>query len=177
MTNIISRTTSPGETSSSVEDYLEAIFELARVASPVRVTDLSEHLGVSKPSVSAAAKRLVEAGWAIHERYGGIQLTEKGRERAKVISSRHQLLLRFLVHVLGVDRSTAEEDACHLEHFLGEETANRLHRFVTFLTEGEWQAGDTELRFDALLRQGKTHAALVKGWRNAVQDDPPVVET
>lgn len=165
MTNIIPRTALPGDPSSSDEDYLEAILELGRVASPVRVTDLSEHLGVSKPSASAAAKRLAEAGWVDHERYGGIQLTEQGREHAGLVAARHGLLLRFLVEVLGVDASTAETDACQLEHFLSEETAERLRQFVAFLTGGEARSGKAGFRFDTLLRQGKTHADLVDAWR------------
>ena len=37
---------------SSLEDYLEAVFVLSNQKDNVRVTDIAEFLGVSKPSVN-----------------------------------------------------------------------------------------------------------------------------
>ncbi len=137
MSNLEHRTTLTGDTSTSVEDYLEAILVLGqRSGASVRVTDVSAYLGVSKPSVSAAAKKLATAGLVEHECYGAIRLTQEGRQGALRVAARHELLLRFLVEVLGVEQATAEEDACRLEHFLSEETVGRLHQFVAFLTDG-----------------------------------------
>jgi DtxR family transcriptional regulator, Mn-dependent transcriptional regulator len=114
----------------SGEDYLEAVLVLERTDGPVRVTALADRLGVSKPSVSAALAGLARRGLVRHERYGGVELTSRGRRVARETDRRHQLLRGFLVNVLGVDARTAERDACRLEHGLSQATVKRLVEFV-----------------------------------------------
>ena len=151
MANIRSRRKLKNAESSCLEDYLETILVLSQESStPVRITDLSDRLRVSKPSVSAAVKRLVEAGLVSHEPYGDVNLTEAGQERAEGVASRHALLHRFLVAVLGIDEETAQTDACRLEHDLSEITVRRLASFVEFLVDGDepscWTNGCFESR-------------------------------
>ena len=52
---------------SSLEDYLEAVFVLSGKIENVRVTDIAEHLGVSKPSVNRAVNTLTQNGFLEHE--------------------------------------------------------------------------------------------------------------
>jgi len=145
--------------SASFEDYLETILVLAREqGESVRVTDLSESMGVSKPSVSAAVKRMAEAGLVDHERYGDVRLTPAGLRRAQEVASRHELLHRFLVEVLGVDETTAQQDACRLEHDLSPISVERLTRLVAFLTEGCWERSP---ECERCLARGKPLAELV----------------
>lgn len=138
MANFAKKVGSPICDSSSAEDYLEAILVLSSddndTCATVRVTDLSTRLGVSKPSVSAAVRKLAHAGYVEHEPYGGVTLTRAGRERATEVPARHALLHRFLVEILGVDEQTAQQDACRIEHDLSDETVKRLTQFVEFLT-------------------------------------------
>jgi len=134
MANFGKGITANAKESSSLEDYLEAILGLSESATPaVRVTDLSERLAVSKPSVSIAVKKLADAGLVSHEPYGDIRLTPAGRERAEDVASRHDLMYRFLRNILGVSGETAERDACRLEHGLSPETVRCLARFVESL--------------------------------------------
>ena len=66
---------------SSVDDDLEAIILLSRETDKdVRVTELSERLGVSKPSVSVAIRKLAKAEFVEREPYGGVELTPTRRE-------------------------------------------------------------------------------------------------
>jgi len=149
--------------SSSVEDYLEAILVLSQESgASVRITDLSERLGVSKPSASAAVRRLAEAGFALHKRYGDVRLTRAGQKRAEDVASRHSLLYRFLTEVLGVDdEKTAQADACRLEHDLSEETVRRLTPFVEFLVGGKASNGAEAFGFEDYLARGVHHADLI----------------
>ena len=143
---------------SSVEDYLEAIIVLSReTGKDVRVTELSEQLGVSKPSVSVAVRKLTEAGFVEHEPYGAVQLTATSKEAAAAVAMRHNLLHRFLTEILDVNESIAQADACKMEHGLSEETIERLGQFVEFLTscprsEPAWHKG-----FSYYLKHGKYH--------------------
>ncbi len=132
--------------SSSMEDYLEAIGWLSEAGNIARVTELSKALGVSKPSVSAALNKLAKAGLVRHERYGSIELTAEGRRVADDVIRRHEIMLRFLTEILGIDRERAEEDACRMEHVLSPASLKRFSEFVEFLTscpqsEPAWHKG------------------------------------
>ena len=105
----------------SAEDYLEAILMLQEEKGYVRSVDISLKLGVTKPSVSFAMKRLRENGYILMDEGSLIQLTDKGRSVAERIYDRHKTLTAFICG-LGVSPSVAREDACKIEHDLSEET-------------------------------------------------------
>lgn len=116
----------------SLEDYLEAVFELG---SPARVSSIAGHLGVAKASVTQAVQRLAGKGLVESPRYGRVTLTAKGLDAARKVRARHSILLTFLEDVLGVSHETANRDACVLEHGLSAETTARLSDFVASLQE------------------------------------------
>ena len=99
----------------SSEDYLEAMLVMSERHGYIRSIDIAAELGVTKPSVSYAVKRLRENGYITMNRDGLITLTEKGLEIANRIYERHKVLTQMLVF-LGVDPKTAREDACKMEH-------------------------------------------------------------
>lgn len=107
------------------EDYLEAMLMMQEKNGYVRSIDVAAQLGVTKPSVTYATKRLREAGYITMDSDAYITLTETGMEIAQRIYGRHKLLTEFFMH-LGVDAQTAREDACKVEHDLSEETFNAI---------------------------------------------------
>ena len=109
----------------SAEDYLEAMLMLKEAHGYIRSVDIAEQLGVTKPSVSYATKRLRENGYITMDRSGFITLTGSGMEIASRMYSRHKALTEFFIH-LGVNPETAREDACRVEHDISEETFNAL---------------------------------------------------
>jgi len=116
--------------SSSLQDYLEAILELAQTNSAVRVTDLARKLDIAKASVSQCVSKLAGLGLVEQESYGPIKLTAKGREQALKVQRRHRMLRKFLIEILGVDPTTAEEDACLMEHAISPQTMDKLVEFL-----------------------------------------------
>ncbi|MFA7396659.1 MAG: metal-dependent transcriptional regulator, partial [Sphaerochaetaceae bacterium] len=114
----------------SGEDYLETVLKLSLEDPKVRLTDVANHLGVSKPSASRAMKNLQALGYIDQESYGAIELTAKGYIRASQIYKRHKTLRTFLEKVLGIDSETAEADACRMEHILSNHTMEKLSEFV-----------------------------------------------
>ena len=92
-----------------------------------RSVDIAAHLGVTKPSVSFAMKRLRENGYITMDRDGLITLTPSGMDIAARMLDRHHTLTKFLME-LGVDAETAEEDACKMEHDISEQTYTALCR-------------------------------------------------
>ncbi len=114
----------------SAEMYLETILRLSESHEIVRSIDVAQAMHFSKPSVSRAMKNLKENGYiAINPETGNIVLLKPGREIAESIYSRHKILSSFLVK-LGVDRATATEDACRIEHVISEETVQAIIRHM-----------------------------------------------
>ena len=72
---------------SSMEDYLEAVFMLQKRKGYARCTDVAEHLGVKKPSVSRAVKELSKMGYLLKEADGTLSLTEQGKSTSSLRSS------------------------------------------------------------------------------------------
>lgn len=116
--------------SASLEDYLEAIFVLEKKKEFVRVTDIADFLGISKPSVNKAIGTLRESGYIEHETYKNVHLTLSGRKKAEQILHRHELIKRFLTATLRVSAETAEKDACRMEHVMSAETIEKLRRYL-----------------------------------------------
>jgi len=121
------------EQTASMEDYLEAIANLSEEETGVRVTQISNRLGVKKPSVTAALHRLSEDGLVKHKRYGLVELTREGRMIAEEVMRRHEVLFRFLSEVLDIDGEIAQEDACRMEHSLSPTSLEKLAKFVEFV--------------------------------------------
>lgn len=117
--------------SAALEDYLSAIYILSEENPAVRITDVAKHLGISKPSANRAVNSLKTRGYVFHEPYGDILLTDKGRDHANAMSSRHKLIKKFLVDVLGVDTDDAERESCMIEHSVSQSTVDKIASFVS----------------------------------------------
>ncbi len=111
----------------SAEDYLEAMLMLKEEHGYIRSVDVAEKMGVTKPSVSYATKRLRENGYIALDQAGMIVLLEPGLKIAERMYERHKLLTELLTG-LGVNPETAREDACKIEHDLSEETFAAIRR-------------------------------------------------
>lgn len=109
----------------STEDYLESMLILEEEHGYIRSIDIAGHLGVTKPSVSYATKRLRENGYITMDSDGLITLTDSGMKIATSIYERHRLLTEFFVSI-GVSQETARTDACKIEHDISEETFDAI---------------------------------------------------
>ena len=111
----------------SAEDYLEAMLMLKQERGYIRSIDVAEKLGVTKPSVSYATKRLRESGYISFDPAGMILLLPPGLEIAERMYERHMLLTELLIG-LGVEPEIAREDACKIEHDLSVESFDAIRR-------------------------------------------------
>ena len=105
----------------SAENYLETILVLSLKGDRVRSIDIVNELDYSKPSVSIAMKNLRSKGYIVMDEDGYITLTGKGRKIADSMYERHVAISNWLVF-LGVDRKTAVQDACKMEHAMSEKS-------------------------------------------------------
>ena len=113
----------------SAEDYLEQILMIREQKGIVRAIDLAAGLGVTKPSVSVAMKRLRENGYINMDKDNLITLTESGESIARNIYDRHKTLTRCLL-LVGVDEEHAREDACKMEHDISQVSYEALVKFL-----------------------------------------------
>ena len=121
----------------SSEDYLEAILIISNEKKVVRNIDIARHLEFSKPSVSIALKKLKEKGLIEIDGDNLVTLTKEGLEIAENTYQKHLGITRVLIS-LGVDKKTAEKDACRIEHVISEETFNAISEHAQkMLTKGK----------------------------------------
>lgn len=120
----------------SAEDYLETILMLSKKKPVVRSVDIATELGYKKPSVSVAMKHLRESGHITVSPEGYITLTESGLEIAETIYERHQILSSWLIQ-LGVDKETALEDACRIEHDISAQSFEKLKEHILSNTKSD----------------------------------------
>ena len=91
----------------------------------VRSIDLARHMGFSKPSISHAVGVLKNGGFLTVDEDGFLHLTAIGREVAEKIYERHLFFTEQLV-AAGVDLETAEQEACRMEHAIGDTSFRKL---------------------------------------------------
>ena len=115
---------------SSMEDYLEAIYELNQEKTFVRVKDIAKKLDVKMPTVTSMLKNLRDRQLVNYEKYEFVELTKEGRKVGREMRRRHDVLLKFLTEILKIDYKTADEEACKVEHTL---SASTLQRFIDFM--------------------------------------------
>ncbi len=139
--------------SASLEDYLEAILNLAGDSQGARSKDIAEALGVARPSVTGALKVLRERGLANYQPYGCITLTASGRTVAEEVARKHSVLTSFFVSVLGVEEDVAQKAACKAEHALGPEIIGRLLSFIEYVTASNQSGSNVAGEFRQLCKK------------------------
>ena len=113
----------------SGEMYLETILVLSKKDAPVRSLDVANEMGFSKPSVSRAMGILKTDGYIEMDEKSHFTLTDKGLKAAKRIYERHILITELLTSI-GVDKKTAEEDACRVEHVISDKTFKAIKKHI-----------------------------------------------
>lgn len=118
--------------SAAVENFLKAVYTLQQAGSeptdPVSTNALSEHLGVTAPSITDMAQRMTAAGMVDYRRYRGVTLTHAGETVALKVLRRHRLIELYLVVELGYELRDVHEDAERLEHAVSDRFIEAIAR-------------------------------------------------
>ena len=114
---------------SSMENYLKAVFTLRQTHGRVRCIHIAERMDVTLPSVSRAVKELSKKKCLIKKDDGTLSLTEQGQQIAQQIYEKHQFFTKRLVEA-GVPQDIAAQDACKLEHVISEISFKKLKEAV-----------------------------------------------
>lgn len=119
--------------SSTVENYLKAIFHLAETTPEdglVAVGKVAEHLSLTPGTATTMMKQLERLGFIRYAPRKGVALTKSGRAAAVQVLRRHRLIELFLVEVMKLDWSEVHEEAEILEHALSERLVERIDEML-----------------------------------------------
>ncbi len=119
-------------TSTSLEQYIEAIADLLTRDKVCSVSEIAEQVQVSRPAASRAVRELAGMNLVDHKAYGYVDLTPRGQSLADKLTRRHETLYGFLKNVLGFDDDWSDQEACRLEHQIGDDLADRLLSLTEF---------------------------------------------
>ena len=112
----------------TTEDYLKTIYVLS-YRGEVRCCQLAESLSVSRPTVSVSIQALIKEGLVYMDEQKNLHLTKQGIEIAQAVAVKYQVLRELLIN-LGVDEKIASEDACKMEHTIGDKSFNALRSLI-----------------------------------------------
>lgn len=118
-----------------IENYLKTIYKLQLSGDRVKGVNVASELHVSRPTVCVALRELRNNGY-VKAYDDGSTLTKKGLAEARNIEDRFNFLTDMLTF-LNVDKITAAEDACRLEHNLSDDSYKALQQFFNAkMTQG-----------------------------------------
>ncbi|MGA7912175.1 MAG: metal-dependent transcriptional regulator [Candidatus Dormiibacterota bacterium] len=118
------------EPSEVVSRYLEAVYYMWAEGEPLRSARLADWLGVSRPTVAVALRRMTRDGLVRMNGQKEIELTPRGFTAAESIVRRHRIMERWLTDILGLDWVTADAEAARLEHAVSGVVEERLYQVL-----------------------------------------------
>jgi len=139
--------------------YLQAVAALKRDKGYAKVSDIAEHLGVTKSGVTSMIRSLAARGLVDHERYGCVELTDEGRRFAETTESSRHVLEAFLTDILGVPAPIASEDACMIEHLVSNQAMSQFVRLTALIQADHPAAMEFRRLFQEQQRCGASGAA------------------
>jgi len=114
------------------EDYLKVIYVISKDRGFARSVEIAEALNVKPASVTDMLKKLQEKGLINYEKYRGIVITSAGARIAKSLLHRNEVIRDFF-EIFGVESNNAESIANKIEHYIDEESFDRIEKFVKFV--------------------------------------------
>lgn len=124
--------TSQSKIPQAIEDYLVAIYVLARESLTVISARVAEHVGVSPVTMHEMVRRLTQGGYVTIDRKKQLHLTPEGQQLAESVYRRHTLAERLMTDVLGLDWAQAHLEAHRFEHVITPLIEERLAEFLKY---------------------------------------------
>ncbi len=135
------------------EDYLKAIYEIVKNRGFARSVEIAEKLNVKPSSVTDMLKKLQDKGLIKYEKYRGILITEEGKKIGEKLIKRSEILKDFFV-IFGVKEENARKIAHRAEHYIDDDSFDKIEKFVKFI--GEFRENPRWLEhFQEFIKTGK----------------------
>lgn len=114
------------------EDYLKALYYLHQNNAKISITDVSNALSLSKPTVNNMIKQLQKKQWVVYEKYQPIQFTAKGIKEASLVIRKHRLAEMFLSQIMNFGWEEVHDIAEEIEHLNSEKFFDRMDQLLGF---------------------------------------------
>jgi DtxR family Mn-dependent transcriptional regulator len=118
----------------SVEDYLKAVYQISEDGGRASTTALAERLGVTPASVTGMLRTLSRRRPPLisYQKHHGATLTAEGRRRALEVIRHHRLVEAFLHQTLGLPWDRVHAEAERIEHAISEDLEDRIAEHLGF---------------------------------------------
>jgi DtxR family transcriptional regulator, Mn-dependent transcriptional regulator len=121
------------ENSYTIENYLKAIYKLSeKTTDTVTTNDIAAALNTKASSANDMIKKLAAKKYIKHQKYRGVQMTDKGTKIALMVIRKHRLWELFLVKTLGFKWDEVHVIAEQMEHVVSDVLVNRLDHFLGY---------------------------------------------
>ncbi|TFH01274.1 MAG: metal-dependent transcriptional regulator [Calditrichales bacterium] len=117
--------------------HLLAIKNLIKENGYSRAVDISNHLNISRASVSITVTKLKDKGFVREDKNRFLILSSKGERLVNSVMSKRRVVEQFFAEVLDLPTQEAEVEACKIEHLLSEPTGKRLISFMGYYLSGQ----------------------------------------
>ena len=169
------------EPSEVISRYLEAIYYMWAEKETLRSARLADWLGVSRPTVTVALRRMTRDGLVRLNGRKEIELSSRGMKAAESVVRRHRIMERWLTDGLGLDWVTADAEAARLEHAVSDVVEQRLYEVLGRPATcphgnpipGYSEASPREVRLSAL--KGGDRASVTRVSEVAEREAPPLL--
>jgi DtxR family Mn-dependent transcriptional regulator len=116
----------------TIEEYVEVIYTLEMEFGRAHTSNIALKLNIKPPSVTEMLQKLHDMDFIIYEPYRGAKLTPSGMKLGQKLMQSHKTLTEFF-EIIGIDKETAEVDACQIEHHVTPKTMKQMNKFIEFV--------------------------------------------
>ncbi len=123
--------------SPTLEDYLEAIYQISLFNKVARSMEIAEKLNVKRSSVTVALRSLADKGLINYQARSYVTLTDNGLNAARCVDKKHHILFDLFVKLLGMSESDADKAACGMEHGMTSEVCKKMSALMNALNNDQ----------------------------------------
>lgn len=112
------------------ENILKVIYQWDCAGQRITKKEIGEYFGLSGHEAAYYVKQMARHGYIMGMSDNEeVRLTEFGRYEGEECHYRHRMFTQFL-QMIGLEQEEAQEDACRLEHIVGEKTVKGIADFM-----------------------------------------------
>ncbi|HEX3020400.1 MAG TPA: metal-dependent transcriptional regulator [Chitinispirillaceae bacterium] len=112
--------------SPTLEDYLEAIYQISLFNKVARSMEIADKLNVKRSSVTIALRSLADKGLINYQARSYVTLTDDGMNAARCVDKKHHILSDFFTNLLSMSEQDADKAACGMEHGMTAEVCKKM---------------------------------------------------
>lgn len=120
--------------SPTLEDYLEAIYQISLFNKVARSMEIADRLNVKRSSVTVALRSLADKGLINYQARSFVTLTDEGMNAARCVDRKHHVLSEMFVKLLKMSDEDADRAACGMEHGMTSEVCKKLTALMSVLS-------------------------------------------